>query len=292
MPRLNHNHKIFYNHLDQYYHNSSLSIFPNEILSLIFLNLDIGDLLMVCSVSKRFKDIGTLCFVKRLKAKSPATFNKNGNNCIGLLLSFEQEHRLRYNLEFEFESYDELSGNFKFKPKPTPSNNKKTIRFIQSSMVKNPSLYRVVLFGCSKLNLKRHHHHNNVTPTPNSHIATNLINNHNDHQHDFLSKSMSMPIKSQNERFTKTQHAYRMGDGINHLKVPYKFTYSISETPPPSMVKTRSGERWIVPESFEYDEVMIRQARLRNEMPREYLLKMKRLIMSPLESTRRTRGAR
>ncbi|CAG8619765.1 17744_t:CDS:2 [Rhizophagus irregularis] len=92
---------------------------------------------------------------------------------------------------------------------------KQPMRFINSPMVRNPILSKIS-------------------------ISVNL-----------LQKPLSLNIKSHEETINKVQHVYRIGHGTSHLRIPYRFIYSITDTPPPSVNKTRGGERWLTPISFE-----------------------------------------
>ncbi|RIA98417.1 hypothetical protein C1645_870672 [Glomus cerebriforme] len=234
--------------------NKSLQEFPTELLLLTFNEFDIPTLLNICNVCKRFQQIGSKVLSKKFKEPK-----------IGLLLTFEQEHKWRFNIPFEFSKFNEQNGKFIFKPQT-----KQVMRFIHSSMIRSPVLSKISIMGLnhnessSSIN-EIHLPSNTITTTTN--INNNNIINNNNHQssttssnssikpkkleENFLQKSLTLDIKSHKETLNKVQHVYRIGHGTTHLRIPYRFNYSIVDTPPPSTQKTRGGERWLTPISFE-----------------------------------------
>ena len=67
-----------------------------------------------------------------------------------------------------------------------------------------------------------------------------------------LQKSLTLNIKPCKDILKEVRYVYRIGHGTTHLRTPYIFRYSVADTPPPSMQKTRGGgERWLTPISFE-----------------------------------------
>ncbi|CAG8487122.1 8543_t:CDS:1 [Funneliformis mosseae] len=239
----------------------SLKIFPTELLLITFQNLDIPTLLKICNVCKRFLQIGTMVLSKKFKDPS-----------IRLMLTFEQEHRWRFNVPFEFSKFNEQNGNFIFKPIKSRQQ-QSTMRFIHSSVVRNPALCKVAINGinCSNKNEKFGsdnrvpfssnvtNHNNHLTTLPQIPVSNPSLtspsplppNKSQKLEENFLQKSLPLGIKSHKDDLKKTQHVYRMGHGTTHLRIPYTFTYSVSDRPPPSMQKTRGGERWLTPLSFE-----------------------------------------
>lgn len=232
---------------------SSLDEFPVELLLLIFKELDIPTLLKVCNVCKRFQQIS-----------SKMLFNKFKEPNVGILLTFEQEYKWKYYVQFEISKYNEQSGKFIFKPR-----SKQPIRFINSPVIRNPILSKISISGlkpnaCNK-NLSPFTTTTTTTatsptPTPSPTTTTTPTtivpsstspNNSSKIEVNLLQKPLSLNIKSHKETINKVQHVYRIGHGTSHLRIPYRFIYSITDTPPPSMNKTRGGERWLTPISFE-----------------------------------------
>jgi hypothetical protein len=250
---------------------TSLDEFPVELLSLIFNELDIPTLLKVCNVCKRFQQIS-----------SKILFNKFKEPNVGISLSFEQEYKWKSCIQFEIIKYDELSGNFIFKPR-----SKQPMKFINSPVVRNPILSKISITGLNNNGTKvskknplttittatTNNNINTTTtttttitttttqttvpttaPTTTSIISSIPPNNSskvNKIQDNLLQKPLSLNIKSHKETINKVQHVYRIGHGTTHLRIPYRFKYSITDTPPPSMHKIRGGERWLTPISFE-----------------------------------------
>ncbi|RGB24917.1 hypothetical protein C1646_725035 [Rhizophagus diaphanus] len=227
---------------------SSLDEFPVELLLLIFKELDIPTLLKVCNVCKRFQQIS-----------SKMLFNKFKEPNVGILLTFEQEYKWKSYIHFEISKYNEQTGKFIFKPK-----SKQPMRFINSPMVRNPILSKISISG---LNNKNHLPFKTTstttatttatttpspTPTPITIVPSSTSpNNSLKVAVNLLQKPLSLNIKSHEETINKVQHVYRIGHGTSHLRIPYRFIYSITDTPPPSVNKTRGGERWLTPISFE-----------------------------------------
>ncbi|CAG8558540.1 10433_t:CDS:1 [Acaulospora colombiana] len=197
----------------------SILILPNEILYIIFEEFDVPSLISLSNVCNLFKEIARIYLAIAFK-----------NENLSLLLGFEQEHKWYFNVDFVFDGICKKNGNFVFKPRQeTP------LKFFNSSVLNNPTLWRVLL------NTSKEHHHldetNNSSPMAGpSGTNTNM-----------LQKSCKLSVKTPNSICQKTKVVYRVGNGSSHLKVPYKFSYSVTE----SAQKTRAGERWIVPQSFE-----------------------------------------
>src|SRR5687767_1467849 len=114
---------------------SNFTKLPTELVLIIFQEFDISTLLNVCNVCKHFQQIGTEVLSKKFKEPE-----------IGLVLTFEQGHRWRFNVTFEFSKFNEQSGKFIFKPK-----SKRPMRFIYSSMVGSPVLSKVSFTGVSSI---------------------------------------------------------------------------------------------------------------------------------------------
>ncbi|CAI2185176.1 14898_t:CDS:1 [Funneliformis geosporum] len=237
----------------------SLKIFPTELLLITFQNLDIPTLLKICNVCKRFLQIGTMVLSKKFKDPN-----------IGLMLTFEQEHKWRFNVQFEFSKFNEQNGNFIFKPIKLQS----TMRFIHSSVVRNPVLSKVAITGikcsnndgkvCNEIrvpfsptNVTNQNNHLTTLPQPPASLSSpsptpsNPTIKSQKLEENFLQKSLPLGIKSHKDVLKKTQHVYRMGHGTTHLRIPYTFSYSVADKPPPPMQKTRGGERWLTPLNFE-----------------------------------------
>jgi len=208
-----------------------------------FHNFDIPTLLDLCNVCKLFQQIATEVLSKKFQEPK-----------IGLMLTFEQEHKWKFNIPFEFGKFNEQSGNFIFEP----IKSRQSMRFIHSSMVRSPVLSKVTITGIN--GSSNHHdgepHEPNVntnhpsTPSTTSSSSSSTIKPKK-FEENFLQNSLTLGIKSHKDILKKTRHVYRMGHGTSHLKIPYTFTYSVSETPPPSFQRTRGGERWLTPLSFE-----------------------------------------
>ncbi|CAG8589148.1 24993_t:CDS:1 [Dentiscutata erythropus] len=137
-----------------------------------------------------------------------------------LSLFFDQEFRRKLNIDFTFERFDLETGKFVFIPK-----NDKPIRFIHSRVVGSPKLRRIQFTG--------------------------FDNDAKSDDKNLLQKSCTLPIDLNNSIIKKSSFVYRIGRGSTHLKSRYTFTYSISDSPPPLVRRTRSGERWITPLRFE-----------------------------------------
>src|SRR5579883_3401944 len=99
---------------------TSLDEFPVELLSLIFKELDIPTLLKVSNVCKRFQQIS-----------SKTLFNKFNEPNVGIMLTFEQEYKWKFYVQFEISKFNEQTGKFIFKPR-----SKQPMRFISSPMIK------------------------------------------------------------------------------------------------------------------------------------------------------------
>ncbi|CAG8649301.1 12405_t:CDS:1, partial [Dentiscutata heterogama] len=136
---------------------------------------------------------------------------------LGLSLIFDQEYRQIHNVEFALEQFELESGRFIFTPKKS-----KVIRFIHSRMTMSPKLRRVIFTGIDNSDYK-----------------------------NFIQKSCTLSIESNDSILQKISTVYRIGRGLTHLKSQFRFTYSISDIPPLSTVKTRRGERWFTPIRFE-----------------------------------------
>ncbi|RIB24727.1 hypothetical protein C2G38_622529 [Gigaspora rosea] len=139
---------------------------------------------------------------------------------IGPLLVFDQENRRRCNIEFTFEQFELETGRFIFIPKKS-----NVIRFIHSRMILSPKLRKVLFTG--------------------------IDNGANSDYKNFIQKSCTLSIESNNSIIQKISTVYRIGRGSTNLKSQFNFTYSISDIPPPLTNKTRCGERWITPVRFE-----------------------------------------
>ncbi|CAG8543654.1 3915_t:CDS:1 [Diversispora eburnea] len=202
---------------------SSLLRFPNEILSIIFEEIDdIPTLINLSSLCKRFKLIANNCLKKLFR-------NKN----VRLQFYFEQEHKLNFDMDFFFEQMDEKTGNFIFQPKQM-----KQLKFYSDQFIRNPTLWQMI-FNISD---NEDDENNNKFPKLNN---PNYPFNYN-----LLQKSCKLSIKTPNSTCRKIKEVYRVGDGTTHLKVPYKFSY-LTENPPASSSPEKIRERWIVPLSFE-----------------------------------------
>ncbi|CAG8512243.1 1076_t:CDS:2 [Diversispora eburnea] len=181
---------------------------PTEILLMTFSYLDISTLLCLSNVCKRFQIIGETCLAVKFKEPN-----------VSLNLLFEQEHKWNYPVDFYFDHLNLNNGRFIFKPKAIEK-----IKFIHSSMVKKPTLYKVQI--------------------QRNKIIEPLMEN-------FLQKSYALSTKEINTTIEKVASVYRIGHGSNHLKIPFKFTYSVTDIPPPTESINRGGERWITPKEFE-----------------------------------------
>ncbi|CAB4484147.1 hypothetical protein RhiirA5_421829 [Rhizophagus irregularis] len=136
---------------------------------------------------------------------------------VGLNLTFGQEHKLRSNVKMEFHHVDETNGNFVFQPKEEDIQ----LKYYHSPMLKSPKIYKVALHDTTQAITQK---------------DANLIQ-----------KSVGFSVKSREGNHQKIQYVYRTG----YLKVPFKFIYSIIDIPPVNDSKSRGGERWVTPLSFE-----------------------------------------
>ncbi len=202
--------------------NSPFDAFSNEVLLMIFSEMDISTLLSLSSTCKDFRRLANICLSKIFKEQN-----------VGLTLKFDQEHKWRSDLLMEFDHVNEKNGNFIFRPKEENS----LLRFYHSALLKKPNIYKISL--------------NNVTTSPtNQQEKENEDATQND-ETNLLQKSVGISIKTRDGICQKIQNVYRMGNGSSHLKVPFIFTYSVVDIPPPNETKSRGGERWITPLSFE-----------------------------------------
>ncbi|RHZ76888.1 hypothetical protein Glove_187g110 [Diversispora epigaea] len=204
---------------------SSLLTFPNEILFMIFEEIDdIPTLINLSSLCKRFKHIANNCLKKLFEKKN-----------VSLQLYFEQEHKLTFEIDFFLDRVDEKTGNFIFQPKQM-----KQLKFYSDQFIRNPTLWQMIF------NMP-----NNEGDENNNGLAK-LNNPNNPFNYNLLQKSCKLSIKTPNSTCRKTKEVYRVGDGSSNLKVPYIFSY-FTENPPssPSTSSERIRERWIVPLSLE-----------------------------------------
>lgn len=193
-------------YLETSFFSSSLLIFPNEILLMIFEVIDdIPTLINLSSVCKRFKNVANNCLKHAFKSKN-----------VGLRLFFEQERRLFFTVNFFFDSVDEKTGNFIFRPKQA-----KPFKFHNSSVTSNPTLWQII-------------------PSLDGDNKSSYPFNHN-----LLQKSCKLSIKTPNRTYQKIKEVYRR----SHLKVPYSFSYFIESSL--KYEKKCGNERWIAPISFE-----------------------------------------
>ncbi|CAJ0767239.1 11049_t:CDS:1, partial [Entrophospora sp. SA101] len=157
---------------------------------------------------------------------------------IGLTLHFEQEQRWRFNVNFIFDCINQQNGDFIFKPTTNGQDNNENElqnnKFYHSTILRKPTLWKVTY--------------------------NDNVNNDNDKEDEksqayvnLLQKSCQLSIKSRNQTFQKIQNVYRIGNGSNHLKVPYKFTYSTKDNDSNEVnrLRSRGGDRIMNPLSFE-----------------------------------------
>nr|CAG8644876.1 6175_t:CDS:2 [Entrophospora candida] len=157
---------------------------------------------------------------------------------IGLTLHFEQEQRWRFNVNFIFDCINQQNGDFVFKPTTNGQDNNENElqnnKFFHSTILRKPTLWKVTY--------------------------NDNVNNDNDKEDEksqayvnLLQKSCQLSIKSRNQTFQKIQNVYRIGNGSNHLKVPYKFTYSTKDNDSNEVnrLRSRGGDRIMNPLSFE-----------------------------------------
>ncbi|CAI2200841.1 1060_t:CDS:1, partial [Funneliformis geosporum] len=191
--------------------------FSTEILLIIFAETDITTLLSLSSTCKNFRRLASVCLADKFKEQN-----------VGVNLTFEQEHKWRSNITMKFNHVNEENGNFVFQPKIDTR-----ITYYHSAIIKNPNICKISLNNVKSSSTKEFQHQINE-PTDD----TNL-----------LQKSFGFSIKTRNRICQKIQYVYRTGNGCSHLKVPFGFTYSV--VIPPDGTKSRTGERWITPLSFE-----------------------------------------
>ncbi|CAG8675788.1 17859_t:CDS:1 [Acaulospora morrowiae] len=195
--------------------NISLLTFPNEILRMIFEEFDFQSLISLSNVCNLFQEIAKIYLAK--------TFKKNN---ISLLLGFEQEHKRHFNVDFEFYGINKKNGNFIFKPKTET-----LLKFSNSPISYNPSLWRIIL---------------NVDGEYQPDIRSSSLKA-GPFRGKLLQEPCRLSVKNSNSMCQKTKEVYRVGNGSCHLRVPYWFSYSVTE----STQRMRTSERWITPQSFE-----------------------------------------
>jgi hypothetical protein len=182
--------------------SSNFNKVPTEILLIIFQDFDIQTLLNVCNVCKRFQQIGTEILSKKFKEPK-----------IGLMLTFEQEHKWRFNVTLEFSKFNAQTGTFIFKPK-----SKVPLRFVHSTMVKSPVLSKVIFTGVSEIR---------VPPTPSTSTSSlfsltspspsNSPVRFKKFEQNFLQKSLTLNIKPYKDTLKKVNYVFRIGHGTSHL---------------------------------------------------------------------------
>ncbi|CAG8449306.1 3483_t:CDS:1 [Ambispora gerdemannii] len=207
---------------------TTLNSFPNEILLLIFQDLDLISLLSVCNVSKRFHQMATVALEMRFAEPN-----------LRLNLGFDQEHKWRFNVDFKFSHVNTQTGNLVFKP----AKQQTSLRLFHSPLLRNPTINKISL-SCRQVSSS------NTLKSKSKSSSTSLQSNILPSiPTNFLQRSCKFSVKScgQQERQRKV---YRIGHGLTHLQVSYSFTYTV-ETAPPSIQKLRGGERWVNPIAFE-----------------------------------------
>ncbi|CAH1757615.1 16331_t:CDS:2 [Entrophospora sp. SA101] len=113
----------------------------------------------------------------------------------------------RFNVDFIFDCVNQQNGNFIFKPITNgEDNHKNDIKFHHSTFLRKPTLWKVTFHDNFNRSGKK---------GGNSQAYINL-----------LQKPCQLSIKSKNKTFQKIPTVYSIGNGSNHLKVPYKFTHS------------------------------------------------------------------
>ncbi|CAJ0924194.1 21212_t:CDS:2 [Entrophospora sp. SA101] len=137
--------------------SSSLFKLQNELLLIIFSNLDVETLISLCNVCQNFKNLAKIVLEERLK-------------------------------------------------KHKTDNHKNDIKFHHSTFLRKPTLWKVTFHDNFNRSGKK---------GGNSQAYINL-----------LQKPCQLSIKSKNKTFQKIPTVYSIGNGSNHLKVPYKFTHS------------------------------------------------------------------
>src|SRR5581483_5630241 len=105
----------------------SLQNLPTELLLIIFKEFDIPTLLNVCNVCELFQQIGAEVLSEKFQDPE-----------IELMLTFEQEHKWKYNVPFRLSKFNRKNGKFIFKPR-----SRQQMRFIQSPMVRSPVLSKI-----------------------------------------------------------------------------------------------------------------------------------------------------
>ncbi|CAG8510955.1 7809_t:CDS:1 [Paraglomus brasilianum] len=181
---------------------TSLLSLPNEILHMIFEMLDIASLFAVSDTCKLFNLLSYEYIIQSFESPE-----------LTLRLSFNQEYKLKPQVEFHFSHVDESSNNLVFKP-----TTQKQIKFYNSAVVHKPTLYNAAL------------------TTDNNEVSRLSKEN-------FLQKASPLSIKNYGT-FNETHKIHR----DNH-PLSYTFKYTVSTTPE-NIARTRSGERWVTPEEF------------------------------------------
>ncbi|CAG8510976.1 7810_t:CDS:1 [Paraglomus brasilianum] len=179
---------------------------PNEILLMIFEMLDIASLFAVSDTCKLFNLLSCEYIIKSFESPE-----------LTLRLSFNQEYKLKPQVEFRFSHVDKATNNLVFKPKT-----QRQMKFYNSAVVRKPNLYNVALM------------------TDNNNEISCLS------KENFLPKTAPISIKNSGT-FNKTHKINRYSN--NNLQLSYSFSYTVSTTPE-NVKPTRSGERWITPTEF------------------------------------------
>ncbi|KAG9304973.1 hypothetical protein G9A89_003142 [Geosiphon pyriformis] len=246
-----HNHSFHHKQLSPY----SLTTLPNEVLLLIFHNLDFATLLSLCNVSIRLNYLSNIIIAENFKDPN-----------FRLLLGFDQENKWKFNVDFTFshvvtfkdvdEKKDGIDikkriGNLVFKP----TNEKTSLRVFNSTLLRNPCINRVSLVECKKNSRLITGSRNKLRQLSNNQILYNTEKNSDSKSYyrqsflNFFQKSYNLPVKTSGT-FIKERNVYRVGHSSKHLPVQFRFIYKVKESSP-STPKLRSGERWITPVSFE-----------------------------------------
>ncbi|KAJ8657725.1 hypothetical protein O0I10_006540 [Lichtheimia ornata] len=207
--------------------SSSFNNIPNELVLHILRQLGLRDLLVISVVNTRLYHIGVQALAEYLASPPPSSpppsrspflcsALKGHASPSRLRLFFDQESRWQFSIDMIFEKHENNNGSmFIFVPvEPGLS-----FQMFSSKVLRKPSLYRVSLLDES--------------PAGDADIMV-------------LDSIMSKPLKL-DIKYALTQQYDKRVDGQSAM-----FSYKVHDTPT-HRLKSRPGERWMQPISFQCD---------------------------------------
>ncbi|CAG8537719.1 11728_t:CDS:1 [Acaulospora morrowiae] len=225
------------------YKSLSIITLPTEILLMTFSHLEFPSLFCLSNVCKRFQMIGERCMAEKFKKSN-----------VALSLSFEQEHRWNYGVQFFLDHVDLKNGRFVFKPRIS-----NVMKFIRSPMIQKPTICKIQIIrvdeenniNASSITVDNAANRNGTMVRNNNAPNMTAARGNQRLPENFVRNPCAISIKQTNATVEKIVKIYRIGHGTTHLKSSFRFTYSITDKPPPLENADRGGERWIKPEKFE-----------------------------------------